>query len=314
MKKQKVAIVGAGMCGLYLARELSKKGIEVTVFEKKKKIGKYACSGLFSPKILDFIPESKKIIQNRISYALLHFPKKTIKLDFSDDFLVIKHHKLDQLVFNSIDKEKVNIILDEFVESIPKGFEKVIGCDGVHSKIRKELGIKECDCRVGIQGFIEEKNSSDFVEVWPTKGGFIWKIPRGQETEYGIIEESSRAKKLFDDFLKKNNLQVKGIRSAFIPQGFKVPANNDVTLCGDAAGLTKPWSGGGVIWGLIAADILLKKFPDFLQYKKTLERFFIPKIFFYKILTRIVYFLGFNLSFLIPKKVKVENDFLIFKK
>jgi len=36
----KVAIVGAGICGLYLAWKLSEKGYSVTVFEKKEKIGK----------------------------------------------------------------------------------------------------------------------------------------------------------------------------------------------------------------------------------------------------------------------------------
>jgi len=44
----KVAIVGGGTSGLYLAWKLSQKGEEVVVFEKKKKIGKEVCSGLFS--------------------------------------------------------------------------------------------------------------------------------------------------------------------------------------------------------------------------------------------------------------------------
>ena len=59
----KVAIIGAGICGLYLALKLSESGSEVTVFEKKEKIGKEVCSGLVSERILDFIPESQKLIQ-----------------------------------------------------------------------------------------------------------------------------------------------------------------------------------------------------------------------------------------------------------
>ena len=39
MKNQKVAIIGAGISGLYLAWKLSEKGNEVTVFEKKDNIG-----------------------------------------------------------------------------------------------------------------------------------------------------------------------------------------------------------------------------------------------------------------------------------
>ena len=311
MKNQKVAIIGAGICGLYLAQKLSEKGFNITVFEKKQKIGKHACSGLFSQRLLSFIPESKRIIQNRIKYALLHFPKKTIRLDFSKDFLVMEHHKLDRLVADLIDKDKVKIVLGKNVDSFPEGFDRIIGCDGAHSQTRKLLGIKSCDHRIGIQGFVDKEDSSDFVEVWATKNGFIWKIPRGESIEYGIIENLQEAKPLLDKFLEKNNIQLKGIISAFIPQGFKLPSNDKITLCGDAAGLTKPWSGGGVIWGLIAADFLLKNFPNLVKYKVLSERFFTFRIFLLKIVTSIVYFLGFHFSFLIPRRVKIENDFLI---
>ena len=56
----KVAIVGAGINGLYLAWKLSGMGHEVSVFEKRNKIGKEVCSGLFSERILDFFPQSEK--------------------------------------------------------------------------------------------------------------------------------------------------------------------------------------------------------------------------------------------------------------
>ena len=52
MTKQNVAIIGGGICGLYLSWKLSRKGHLVTVFEKKKKIGNEICSGLFSERIL----------------------------------------------------------------------------------------------------------------------------------------------------------------------------------------------------------------------------------------------------------------------
>jgi len=88
----KIAIIGAGICGLYLARKLSEKGSEVTVFEKKEKIGKGACSGLFSERILEFIPESEKLIQNQIESVLIHFPKRTLKVKFSRKFLIPFSH------------------------------------------------------------------------------------------------------------------------------------------------------------------------------------------------------------------------------
>lgn len=310
-KNQKVAIVGAGICGLYLAKKLSEKGFLVTVFEKNKKIGKEACSGLFSQRILDFVPKSKSLVQNEIEYTLLHFPKKTIKINFSKKFFVMKHSELDRLVASLAKDAGAKINLDERIESFPKGFEKIIGCDGAASVVRGLLALKDPQVRLGIHGFVPRRDFSNFVETWPTENGFLWKIPRGNEIEYGIIEDRQRAKDIFDKFLLKRKVSLERIASAFIPQDLIIPENSNVTLCGDSAGLTKPWSGGGVIWGLTAADILLKNFPDFIKYKREVERFFLPKIIFSRTATMLAYFFGFKAYYFLPKNIKIESDFLV---
>jgi len=325
----RVVIVGAGICGLYLAWKLSKKGYNVTVFEKKEKIGKEVCSGLFSERILDFIPESQKLIQNQIEYCLIHFPKRTLKIKFSNPegkppvsygagkFLVIDHFELDNLIANLVKNSGTKIILNHSMKSIPEGFDRIIGCDGALSQVRKILKLKDPKFYLGIQGFILDPppkfgGGANFIETWPTNSGFIWKIPRGKPAiEYGIIEKPGEAKKLLDNFLKEKNIQLKSLNSALIPQGLIIPKNQKITLCGDAAGLTKPWSGGGVVWSLISADILLKNFPDFSKYQKEIKKFFLPKIIFSKIAKNLVYFFGFNIPWIFPKKIKIEGDFLI---
>ena len=312
MNSLKTAIVGAGICGLYLAWKLSQKGYNVTVFEKKEKIGKQACSGLFSERILEFIPESKKLIQNQIDSVLIHFPRRTIRIKFSKRFLVMSHFELDNLVAGLAAASGAKIILNHSVNSLPEGFDRVIGCDGPNSVIRKSLRLGNPAFRLAIQGFIPVKeDNSDFVETWPVKNGFIWKIPRGKETEYGAIGNSREVKIIFEDFLKKNNLQLDRMASAVVPQGLLISPDSSIALCGDAAGLAKPWSGGGVIWGLISSEILLKNFPDFLKYQKELKRFFLPKIILSGIATKMAYFLGLNLPWFLPKNVRIEGDFLL---
>ena len=307
----KIVIVGAGITGLYLAWKLAEKGEEVTVFEKKDIIGKQVCSGLISERILYFIPESKKLIQNQVDSCLIHFPKRTLKIHFSKKFFVMNHFELDNLAAKFAKEAGAKIILNTAINSLPTEFDCIIGCDGAMSQVRKSLLLPDPEFKLAIQGFISGSDNSNFVETWPTKSGFLWKISRVKETEYGIIEDPKEVRKIFDKFITEKKLHLERINSAVVSQGLVIPFNPKVTLCGEAAGLTKPWSGGGVIWSLMGAEILLKNFPDFLKYKKELKKFFLPNIIFSKIAKKMVYFLGFKFPWILPKNYQIEGDFLM---
>jgi len=89
-----------------------------------------------------------------------------------------------------------------------------------------------------------------------------------------------------------------------------LPALQNIALCGDAAGMTKPWSGGGILWAFMAADILVRSFPDFQKYRQEVRAFFGPSLFRAKFLMPFVYFAGFHLPFLLPAKMALDNDLL----
>ena len=308
---KKVAIIGAGITGLYLAWKLSKQNYEVRVFESKKEIGKESCSGLISDRILESVPQAEEFTENKIDKARINFPNKTVTLTFSNDFLAVDRPAFDKNLGELARSAGAEINLNNHVQQLPQEYDYVLGCGGPHSITREKLNLKDLDYRLGIRGFVDKSSESSVVDTWPVNQGFIWKIPRKERIEYGIIAPRQKARPLLNDFLEERGLSLQGVAADLIGQNLNFSSNGKIALCGEAAGLTKGWSGGGVIWGLKAADFLINTFPDLQKYRRKTKWFFGPKIFTTNIATDLVYKLGFNLPFLLPSHVKVDSDFLV---
>ncbi len=322
----RVGIVGCGIIGAYLAWKLAQKA-EVTVFELKNTIGKEACSGLISRRLFGHIPANESLVENVLREIELKFPERTVSVTFFPRMLAVNRANLDRYVAGLAQKAGAKILLGHKVEKIihMKGkrttllithrgenkyyeFDYLIGCDGPLSVVRRALRLPEPRLKLGILTYINKKDSSDIAKITAFPNGFGWVLPRGKRTEVGILEKPQTAKKLFQKFCRKLRLKPKKICSALIPEGLIISNNSRIALCGDAAGLTKPWSSGGIIWELTAADLLVKHFPNIKKYNSALRRFFEPRVFFSRILTKAIVWLGFNLPWLLPKKAKFDPD------
>lgn len=318
---QKTAIVGAGIVGLYLAWKLSLKGHKVFVYEKKpeKDFGGKPCSTLVSERIKEFIPIDNSFIENRIKACLINFPSKTVRLDFCPAHLVLSRPKLVQKLLSLARAAGSQVFFERGIKGVPQGFDKVIGCDGGFSVIRQSLNLPMPKFRLGLQFFEKTKDNRELAETWPVESGFIWRIARGQETEWGILADRQKALPEFKKFLSKQKIIFTkdrlglpiGLKSAVVPRQMILPENQNIALCGDSAGFVKPWSGGGLIWGLKAADILLEAFPDFKNYSKKAGKFFAFKIAKGKLADFTVHFLGKNIPFVLPSRISYDNDFPI---
>jgi len=313
-KNTKVAVIGGGVIGLYISWKLAEKGYDVSVFDRKKEeaLGKKCCSTLVSERINKFIPITEDCIENVIDSCLIHFPKKAVRLDFSPKHLALDRGKVIAILLGLNEKAGTKIILGEDIREIPQGFDRVIGCDGAMSMIRKRLELKNPKMKMGIQFFKKEKSDSNITETFLTSSGFCWQIPKGERIECGALGDLNRAKKDMEKRFGENQ----EIFVALIPQpyfsldgGLIIPDDEKVTLCGDAMGLTKPWSGGGIIWGLYAADILVRTFPDFKGYKREIQRFFRFKTMKGIISNKAVHILGRYFPYVIPSRIKYDNDF-----
>jgi len=315
-EKNKIAIIGAGIIGLYLAWQFQKKGFEVTVFEKKDRVGSKPCSSLISERIRKFIPIPDSLFQRKAKSILVHFPRKDIELEPMPPLLVFKRNELDEFVFDLAKKQGVQFVFEKEINEIPQGFSSVIGCDGVLSKTRELLSLPSPNFRLGLQYFVETDSHDSGIEIWPKvfkdspKYGFFWKIPKKGIIEYGAIGQKDFVKQDFEKFCQKQGVALEAgrLKAALIPQGICLPNSGNITLCGDSAGLTKPTTGGGVIWALTAADILVNSFPDFKRYKKEVKRFFNPKIIKGKSAVSLGYFLGNHFPFILPKNISIDAD------
>jgi len=306
----RVAIIGAGIVGSYLAWRLSGLGHRVTIFEQRTRTGKQACSGLISERIWHFIPENKALVKHEISRAMLHLDKKTSSLIFRPKMLVFNRPKLDRFVLSLAFDEGIRYVIEK-VNKIPKNYDFVIGCDGALSITRKELGLPDPSFKMGVVCRIEKKDNSDFVETWMLKDGFAWKIPRGDEIEYGVLAPMESAKEEFLHFCIKQNIVPKKQHAAIIPQGFVMSNHPRIALCGDSTGVTKPWSGGGVIWGLSAAEILVETFPDLIAYSRAFKRFFSRKLAISKFINGAGRFFANYLPQILPKQKTIDADFIL---
>lgn len=296
----RVGIVGCSIVGGHLAWKLAQEGNEVSVFERKPTVGNKPCSGLVSERLWRFIPRDDRLIETEISSVKIHFPKKTISVPFRRKMFAVNRHGLDCYAARLAKEAGAEISLGAPVEKIDaeqakifsKGkefqFDLIVGCDGANSITRKSLGLPEPKYRAGLYIYSSERTAENFVDVWPTENGFIWKIPRTDHAEYGIIDNPKTAVHMFEKFVQKNRIKKSEIYSALIPEGPIVSNSAKVLLCGDAAGLTKSWSGGGIVWGLTAADNLVKNLGAPEKYNRFVKVFFGTKIFLARTQTKLV--------------------------
>jgi len=260
-----LVIVGAGAIGLYLARLC--KEFDVVVLDKNKFIGKHTCSGLYSTNLQKFLDIKNEWIENKVNAAILHSPKgNKIQLKKGNiAAFVIDRDKMEEALAEGVSVklgvkvENIEIKKDKAVLKTNTGnieSKMIVGCDGAHSVVAKHFGVRPKEIVNGLIALTEEKDYNDFVELWFNKDfvkdGFLWKIPRGERTEYGLLGKNAQFKTLEDFFGIKNYEK----RFGFIPIG---PAEKTyferTLLMGNAVGITKPWSGGGILYGLTCAQI-----------------------------------------------------------
>lgn len=279
---RELAVVGAGPAGTRFARQAARHGRDVVVFEQGRVGEPLACSGHVSTDLWAFVPDGEQasLHQNTITGARFHTrgPGSDAYQFYKDQPVshVIDRVGLDRTLADAARAAGADVREEHTVLSVtehpdhvavrvrgPDGVDThrarmVAGCDGPTSRVREEVGLPEPDEFVhGLLGFDPTPDDGTFVDVHLTAPTFFaWRIPRGDAgVEYGLAAPRGESIDRFERFTDRYDTEPDRRFSGLIPIGPPETVSTDrVFLLGDAAGQTKPFTGGGIRYGMRAAD------------------------------------------------------------
>lgn len=278
-------VVGGGVAGLYLSQLLRDK--TVLLLEEHENLGPRRCSGFISRRLTKFFELPQNIIEKEVFGAKLRCKDSCFEIGINS--IVIDKEKFERFLLSRA-KKNVEVRHERAIRierrenfltvTTPKGeynTRNVIGCDGANSLVRRTFfNTEPKKFFFGHFAYSTEKpKPADCYEVFfdsKFSDLFAWKAPRRGKTEYGLIAEKNfkAYKERFFGEVQPQKILEEGF--GVIPTGLIPCAFDRGILLGNAAGQTKPLTGGGVIYSLIAAQIaakeLNKKEPNFQNYEK----------------------------------------------
>lgn len=286
-----LAVIGGRTIGSYLAKQFGDSDYDVLLVEKEEVVGEpLACSGHYSPDLWEHIPrgeaEEEGLVQNEIKEARFKNSWGTYRL-YQDDpaAYVVDRKGMDQLMFEKAgesgvetetgvelvgwdeDPRENGYNLELELEGRENVYANIVaGCDGPSSTVRRLSDLEAPKKRfAGMMTFIEEDVDQEHVEVYLDVPSFFgWRIPRNGETEYGLAMDKEVIKgqetnlnDYFREFVEDKAGEEPGeTYTGPIPL---IPPSETVSdysfLVGDAAGQNKPYTGGGILYGLRASDV-----------------------------------------------------------
>jgi geranylgeranyl reductase family protein len=284
-----VLVVGAGPVGCKVGELLAKENFEVLIVEEHAKVGRpVQCAGLVSHRIFELSGVSEDFIVNTVEKARFYAPGSCMELKSREKVYVIDREKFDKesakraeasgakikknTKFLSYKKKR-----DSLGVKTDKGIfhtKLLVGADGPNSSVARAAGIKlPKNVLTGVQTTVKSSFNPDSVELWfgskVSPDFFGWVIPENEKWGRIGLAASRNTVNLFRNFIvsrlermEKSKDNIAGvIRYGLIESS----VSDRVILVGDAASQVKPFSGGGLIYGLIGAEFATK------ACKKSLE-------------------------------------------
>lgn len=287
----KIVVIGAGISGLSFQYFLAKNGIDCILIDSKKEIGKpIKDSGLISNKIFELIPlDKEKLIEESFRYADFIFENNKFRI-FSkkSEMNVVKRGLLDKQILEltqTLTKPKIFLntkaigFKNNYVIT-KKGkfkYDLLIGADGTFSIVSKWFKMDEnVSFFISEEAIVKTKNENKSIELYfgkeYSKTYFLWKICYDKKMKIGYIDK--HINKNFNKIIKSQPVYK---YSDLIKIGKTSLQKENILLIGEATGIIKPFSLGGITYSVITSKIasdVISKGLNLKAYKILTEKFF----------------------------------------
>ncbi|MHA1754000.1 MAG: geranylgeranyl reductase family protein [Candidatus Odinarchaeia archaeon] len=300
-----ITVIGAGPTGSLLSSKLAENNFNIITIEEHRRVGQPDhCAGLVSSKIKKIYKIKQKMLLNKIKGAIVRFGEDSFRLyRKKDEAYVLNRMLFDEYQADYALKKGAEIILGAKITHIKKtntGFkiytrptlkieksEIVVNAGGVKGLLKFNNSEPYSGLRPALQYEVTKIQNieKDFVELYfnshLTPGFFSWIIPLDEETaRVGLASSKIGLKTRLDYFIKKlkfNKERFKKSKILKIKPGIvltggpvkKLTENNLINI-GDAGGIVKPTTGGGLITGGYSALIAFKSIT--MYYKNEFEK------------------------------------------